>query len=96
MPHVQNRHLHHAPERRFCWLRSAISSTSKPCFSSQRSEGPGQATSLKSTRPLRSKRTPSARIVGYAMAHLPSGSKVPWQRVINSQGQVSPRKEGSS
>ncbi|MGF1611532.1 MAG: MGMT family protein, partial [Kiloniellales bacterium] len=39
---------------------------------------------------------PSARIVGYAMAHLPSGSKVPWQRVINSQGQVSPRKEGSS
>jgi methylated-DNA-protein-cysteine methyltransferase-like protein len=39
--------------------------------------------------------SPSARIVGYAMASLPNGSKVPWQRIINSQGQVSARKEGS-
>lgn len=33
----------------------------------------------------------TARMVGYAMASLPSGSDVPWQRVINSQGKISPR-----
>jgi len=38
----------------------------------------------------------SARIVGYAMAALPNDSRIPWQRVINSQGEVSPRKEGGS
>ncbi len=31
------------------------------------------------------------RMVGYAMAAVPSGSDVPWQRVINSQGKISPR-----
>lgn len=31
------------------------------------------------------------RMVGYAMAAVPEGSDVPWQRVINSQGKVSPR-----
>lgn len=36
----------------------------------------------------------TARIVGYAMASLPAGSGVPWQRVINSQGRISLRKEG--
>ena len=36
----------------------------------------------------------SARIVGYAMAGLPNGSQVPWQRVINSKGRISPRGEG--
>ncbi len=36
------------------------------------------------------------RIVGFAMAALPNGSKVPWQRVINSQGQVSARKDGGA
>ncbi len=36
----------------------------------------------------------SARIVGYAMAGVPDGSNVPWQRVINSKGRVSPRGEG--
>lgn len=35
------------------------------------------------------------RQVGYAMAHLPPGSTIPWQRVINSKGEISPRKEGS-
>ena len=35
-----------------------------------------------------------ARMVGYAMAVLPGGSDVPWQRVINSQGQISPRRGG--
>jgi len=28
------------------------------------------------------------------MAALPPGTDVPWQRVINSQGQVSPRRDG--
>jgi methylated-DNA-protein-cysteine methyltransferase-like protein len=30
-----------------------------------------------------------ARQVGYALHNLPSGSDVPWQRVINSQGRIS-------
>lgn len=33
----------------------------------------------------------TARTVGFAMAALPPGSDVPWQRVINSQGKISPR-----
>lgn len=32
-----------------------------------------------------------ARQVGYALHALPDGSKVPWQRVINARGEVSPR-----
>jgi methylated-DNA-protein-cysteine methyltransferase related protein len=32
----------------------------------------------------------TARQVGYAMAATPAGSGVPWQRVINSQGRISP------
>ncbi len=36
----------------------------------------------------------SARLVGNAMARLPPGSEVPWHRVINSQGKISPRREG--
>ncbi|AJE02232.1 MGMT family protein [Geobacter pickeringii] len=36
----------------------------------------------------------TARTVGFAMAALPAGHDVPWQRVINSQGQVSPRRNG--
>ncbi len=36
------------------------------------------------------------RMVGYAMAGLPEGSDVPWQRVINSQGKISPRGNMSS
>ncbi len=34
------------------------------------------------------------RMVGYAMAALPGGSDVPWQRVINSQGKISLRADG--
>lgn len=30
-----------------------------------------------------------ARQVGYALANLKTGSQVPWQRVINSKGQIS-------
>ena len=36
----------------------------------------------------------TARTVGFAMASLPAGSDVPWQRVINSQGKISPRTDG--
>ena len=35
----------------------------------------------------------SARTVGFAMAALRPGSDVPWQRVINQQGKVSPRRD---
>ncbi len=33
----------------------------------------------------------TARMVGYAMAALPDNSPVPWHRVINSHGRISPR-----
>lgn len=36
----------------------------------------------------------SARVVGFAMAALPPGHDVPWQRVINSKGEISPRRDG--
>lgn len=38
--------------------------------------------------------TCTARMVGYAMAATPQGSGVPWQRVINSQGKISPHGAG--
>jgi len=31
------------------------------------------------------------RLVGYALAALPDDSNVPWHRVVNAQGRVSPR-----
>lgn len=34
-----------------------------------------------------------ARQVGYALAALPDGSDVPWQRVVNARGEVSERSE---
>ena len=34
-----------------------------------------------------------ARQVGYALSALPSGSRVPWQRVVNAQGRCSLRRE---
>ena len=36
----------------------------------------------------------TARMVGYAMAAVREGSAVPWHRVINSLGGVSPRAHG--
>lgn len=33
----------------------------------------------------------AARAVGYALRYLPHGSDVPWHRVINHRGQISPR-----
>ncbi|WP_298436281.1 MGMT family protein [Geobacter sp.] len=36
----------------------------------------------------------TARTVGFAMAALPAGHDVPWQRVINARGEVSPRSDG--
>ncbi len=35
-----------------------------------------------------------ARQVGYALHALPSDAEVPWHRVINARGEVSPRSEG--
>jgi methylated-DNA-protein-cysteine methyltransferase-like protein len=32
-----------------------------------------------------------ARLVGHALAELPDGSAVPWHRVVNAKGEVSPR-----
>jgi methylated-DNA-protein-cysteine methyltransferase-like protein len=37
-----------------------------------------------------------ARQVGYALHHLPEGSKVPWHRVVNARGEISPRTAGDS
>jgi methylated-DNA-protein-cysteine methyltransferase-like protein len=34
-----------------------------------------------------------ARLIGYALAALRDGARVPWQRVINAKGEVSPRSE---
>jgi methylated-DNA-protein-cysteine methyltransferase-like protein len=34
-----------------------------------------------------------ARLVGYALAALADAARVPWQRVINAKGEVSPRAE---
>jgi len=36
----------------------------------------------------------SARNVGYAMSSVPSGSDIPWHRVINSRGRISIRNHG--
>lgn len=36
-----------------------------------------------------------ARQVGYALHDLPRGSRVPWHRVINAQGRISARSDGS-
>lgn len=33
----------------------------------------------------------NARQVGYALRNLPAGSKLPWHRVVNSQGEISAR-----
>lgn len=35
-----------------------------------------------------------ARQIGYALHSLEDGSDVPWQRVINAKGEVSPRSSG--
>lgn len=34
------------------------------------------------------------RMVGYAMAALQGAADVPWQRVVNAQGKISPRADG--
>lgn len=38
----------------------------------------------------------TARMVGYAMSALRGADDVPWQRVINAQGKISPRGDGNS
>jgi methylated-DNA-protein-cysteine methyltransferase-like protein len=36
-----------------------------------------------------------ARLAGYALHALPARSRVPWHRVVNAKGEVSPRRDGS-
>ena len=36
----------------------------------------------------------TARTVGFAMAALPQDNDVPWQRVVNSRGEISRRADG--
>ncbi len=36
----------------------------------------------------------ASRAVGYALHRTPNGQQIPWQRVINSQGKISPRGAG--
>jgi methylated-DNA-protein-cysteine methyltransferase-like protein len=36
-----------------------------------------------------------ARLVGYALSALAGGSAIPWQRVVNARGRISPRSCGS-
>lgn len=38
----------------------------------------------------------TARMVGYAMAAVDGSANVPWQRVINAQGKISPRADSLS
>jgi methylated-DNA-protein-cysteine methyltransferase-like protein len=37
-----------------------------------------------------------ARQVGYALHNLPANSNVPWHRVVNAKGEISPRSAGDS
>ena len=37
-----------------------------------------------------------ARLVGRVLAELPPGSRLPWHRVVNSQGAISPRGDGAA
>jgi methylated-DNA-protein-cysteine methyltransferase-like protein len=34
-----------------------------------------------------------ARMVGYALAALPDRSRLPWHRVVNARGEISPRSD---
>ena len=36
----------------------------------------------------------ASRAVGYALHNTPAGQRIPWQRVINAQGKISPRGAG--
>lgn len=36
-----------------------------------------------------------ARLVGYALSELEEGSRIPWHRVVNARGAISPRRDGS-
>jgi len=37
-----------------------------------------------------------ARLVGRVLAELPSGSRLPWHRVVNAAGRLSPRANGTA
>jgi len=38
----------------------------------------------------------TARTVGFALSALPARNDVPWQRIVNSRGMISPRADGGS
>ena len=38
----------------------------------------------------------TARTVGFALSALPTKNDVPWQRIVNSRGMISPRADGGS
>jgi len=38
--------------------------------------------------------TGQARIVGYALAALPPGTRLPWHRIVNARGGISQRTDG--
>ena len=38
----------------------------------------------------------TARTVGFALSALPASNDVPWQRIVNSKGMISPRADGGS
>jgi methylated-DNA-protein-cysteine methyltransferase-like protein len=38
----------------------------------------------------------TARTVGFALSALPAQNDVPWQRIVNSRGTISPRSDGGS
>ena len=38
----------------------------------------------------------TARTVGFALSALPARNDVPWQRIVNSRGMISPRANGGS
>ena len=37
-----------------------------------------------------------ARQIGYALHNLPDENKIPWHRVVNAKGEISPRSVGDS
>lgn len=71
-------------------LREA--STYERIYAIARRIPPGSVATYGQIAAMEGRATP--RMVGYAMAALPAGSDVPWQRVINARGEVSQRSGG--
>jgi len=74
-------------------LKSPIDSLYKKIYDVVRQIPPGKVATYGQIAKIVGKCT--ARMVGYAMAALPWGAEVPWQRVINYKGEISPRAHGN-